>query len=146
MHDKSLSDASRNGGHSAIYSLRSDAVVLKNTAMRTVGDMSGVLRADLGEIEAFARRLETLRSDLDLTGKDLPVTMGPVMLYNPASLYDVQAGIDEFLKAKTAAATVVDTYLAALSAMAHQSVTKIQETDAALSLDRPHTVGHRSAL
>jgi hypothetical protein len=108
--------------------------------------MSGVLRADLGEIEAFALRLDTLRSDLDLTGKDLPVTMGPLMLDNPSSLYDVQVGIDEFLKAKTAAATVVDTYLAALSAMAHQSVTKIQEADTALSLDRSHTVGHRSAL
>lgn len=108
--------------------------------------MSGVLRADLGEIETFARRLDRLRSDLDLTGRDLPVTMGPLMLYNASSLYDVQAGIQEFLNAKTTAATVIDTYLATLSAMAHQSVTKIQETDTALSVDRPHTVGYRSAL
>jgi|GraSoi013_1_20cm_3_1032427.scaffolds.fasta_scaffold41653_2 hypothetical protein len=108
--------------------------------------MSGVLRADLGEIEAFASRLDTLRSDLDLAGQDLPVTMGPLMLQNRDTLYAVQAGLQEFLQASAIAAKAVDTYLSALATMAHQSVTKIQAQDVALAQSAPHVAGRRAAV
>ena len=109
------------------------------------GTMSGVLRADLGEIDAFASRLDTLRSDLDLTGQDSPVTMGPLMLQNRDTLYAVQTGLQEFLQAKAIAAKAVDSYLSALATMAHQSVTKIQAQDVALAQSAPHVAGHRIA-
>jgi hypothetical protein len=107
--------------------------------------MSGVLRADLGEIDAFASRLDTLRSDLDLTGQDLPVTMGPLMVQNRDTLYAVQAGLQEFVQAKAIAAKAVDSYLSALATMAHQSVMKIQAQDVALAQSAPHAAGHRIA-
>lgn len=110
--------------------------------------MNGILRTDLGGIDTFADRLDTLRSDLDLAGEDFPITVGPLMPDDPGSLYDVQAGFEEFLKARAAAASVVDSYLSALSAMARQSVTKIQQADsnAALALERTHPIKHRPVI
>ena len=107
--------------------------------------MSGILRADLGEIDAFASRLDTLRADLDLTGQDVPVTMGPVMVQNRDTLYAVQAGLQEFFQAEAIAAKAVDSYLSALAAMAHQSVATIQAQDVALAQGAPHIAGHRIA-
>jgi len=51
--------------------------------------------------------------------------------------------LQEFVQAKATAAKAVDSYLSALAAMAHQSVTKIQEQDVALAQSAPHAAGHR---
>lgn len=82
--------------------------------------------ADLSGIQAFTGRLTELRMRLDLTG------IAPLTATDVGSPL-VIAGVEDFGRAKATAAGVVDSYLAALIAMAQRSVTTIQAQDADLA-------------
>jgi hypothetical protein len=82
--------------------------------------------ADLSGIQSFTDRLTELRVRLDLTGIAPPTATdvgSPLVI----------AGVEDFGRAKAAAAGVVDSYLAALIAMAQRSVATIQAQDAAMA-------------
>lgn len=82
--------------------------------------------ADLSGIQSFTDRLTELRMRLDLTGIVRPTATdvgSPLVI----------AGVEDFGRAKATAAGVVDSYLAALIAMAQHSVATIQAQDAAMA-------------
>ena len=81
---------------------------------------------DLNGIQSFTDRLTELRMRLDLTG------IAPLAATDVGSPL-VIAGVEDFGRAKATASGVVDSYLAALIAMAQRSVTAIQAQDAALA-------------